>query len=510
MPLGSTPRMSGFRRRLEQAKLVDRALLIKTDKVRSGERSIWQQELVPNSHRPATRPATAPSKVKNALEKHTRRRLHVEEVEDVDIEAQAADQPTSGVKLTSTPGLPPADAAELPAAEPAGVDNALQQSQEARLHMAEEAAEGARFHLQILAEVLRIVLAWETDESALLDMSASLPKVTRTWRGSHLMQHAPWSAINLLELVFGREARYSSRYRSRSACTVRRCVEVLQAAGPAAASMSGELRCWWPELHHPMAGSHRFRLLGLRHQQFYETGLHETGLRIWPLNFLLVQFLWSRPELVTGRTCLELGAGVAVLSVAAMVLKPSLYVATEISTRCRKLAAINMALSSCSSDVALLSSLKFSRKDAKRFVQGQQTLPFGFHSKRPLPTGKYSMIVGCEIVYEHEVVGPLWAAIQELLSKTKESIFILGYYVRSTGLQEDLLTQAAVSGFYCEEVPPEQYLPVDARKDFMKKTLGIASDEEWTAAFMNNWRASHFHIYLFRWAPESSVSRETV
>ena len=178
---------------------------------------------------------------------------------------------------------------------------------------------------------------------------------------------------------------------------------------------------------------------------------------------------------------------------------------TELSTRCRKLLAINMALNACASDVALVSSLKFSRSDARSFVRGQQTLPFGFHSKRPLPTAQqYSTIVACEIVYEDEVVGPLWAAIQELLTKAKESIFILGYYMRSARLQEDLLTHAAASGFCYEEVPQEQYLPVDAG-GYLRETLQIASDEEWTAAFMNNWKAESFHIYLFRWAPSRVV-----
>ena len=45
----------------------------------------------------------------------------------------------------------------------------------------------------------------------------------------------------------------------------------------------------WPTLTHPRMGTHRFFLLGLRHQHFYETGLLETGMRIWPLNFFLVQ-----------------------------------------------------------------------------------------------------------------------------------------------------------------------------------------------------------------------------
>lgn len=364
---------------------------------------------------------------------------------------------------------------------------------ESRSDATEGSTEGSD-HVDSLTDALRIALAQETDQAALMMMSASLPKVARAWRGSQLMRHAPWSHINLLELVLGREGRRPNT------TTVQACVEVVQAAGPAAASMSGELRAWWPEVQHGRVGSHRFFLLGLRHERFYEMGLLETGLRIWPLNFFLVQFLWSHPELVTGRVCLELGAGVGVLSVAAMVLQPALYVATEVSTRCRKLMAINMAMNACSPDVALVSSLKFSRRNAQQFIQGQQSHIFGFHSGQPLPQGKYSMIVGCEIVYENDVVGPLWAAIKELLSHTKDSVFVLGYYLRSLALQQELLSEAGASGFRCEEVPPGEYLPVDASNDFLKRTFHIASDEEWTASFMNNWTASHFHIYLFRWA----------
>ena len=485
--------ISGLRWRLDQAKLVDQAIGARP--IRTLSLHPQRRSSAPNSHGAATRPSTAPAHKKSPLAQRTRPRARMPVVECEVLPAyECTVQPSDATATVECEARPDPNATMPPgASENDDFAHTCDNLTSARHQPAGEAAAGACCRMDMLADVLRIVLAQETNRSALVMMSASLPKVTRMWKGSQLMQHAPWSSINLLELVFGPAAR-------RPGPAVQRVVEVLQAAGPAAASMSGELRAWWPVLHHGTVGSRRFFFLGLRHQQFYETGLHETGLRIWPLNFFLVQFLWSTPELVVGRACLELGAGVGVLSVAAIALKPSLYVATEISTRCRKLMAINMAMNSCSADVALVSSLKFSRRDAQSFIQGQPSHLFGFHSKQPLPTAKYSTVVGCEIVYEDDVIGPLWAAIKELLAETKDSVFVLGYYLRSLSLQDDLLTQAAVSGFCCEEVPPEQYLPLDASNDFLKRTLQIASDEEWTSAFMNNWQASHFHIYLFRWA----------
>ena len=522
-PEAFIPRPSCLRLRLTQARLVDKAILAATDRTRHADRPRSQQKssaLSKASTRPSTAPTHAYSVVQQRRAVRTRTKLDprvelaIPWVDSVSspLPGAAASLPDATTSLPGATTLLPNTITSLPGAttslpdytapHPDTTEPSLATVSDRLTFMCnsltsgrqpEVAAEEKAEVVHVLADVLRIVLAQETDQTALLSLSASLPKVTRWWKGSQLMQHAPWSSTNLLQLVFGPDAW-------RLGTGVQRCVQVLRAAGPAAASMSGALRVWWPELYHEKLGSRRFFLLGLKHQQFYETGFYETGLRIWPFNFIFLQFLWSNPELVAGRVCLELGAGVGVLSVAAMVLEPSLYVATEVSPRCRKLMAINMAMNSCSPDLVLVSSLKFGRRDAQNFVQGQQSHLFGFHSTRPLPTGKYSTILGCEIVYEDDVVRPLWAAIKELLAESRDSVFVLGYYLRSRPLQEELLAQAVASGFCWDEVPRKQYLPIDGSNDFMKTTLQITSDEEWSASFMNNWNASHFHIYLFRWA----------
>lgn len=110
--------------------------------------------------------------------------------------------------------------------------------------------------------------------------------------------------------------------------------------------------------------------------------------------------------------------------------------------------------------------------------------------------GRYKVIIGCEIVYEDVVIIPLWASIRGLLAHSKESVFVLGFYLRSKPMQEDMLSQAAAAGFVCAEVPRHEYA---SSEGFLRESFGLG-DAEWKENFMDNWDAENFHIYLFRWS----------
>lgn len=240
-------------------------------------------------------------------------------------------------------------------------------------------------------------------------------------------------------------------------------------------SLQGTMKLW------RFALGPGFRLIGVRHSAVHTTSNADTGLRLWPLALSLSQYIYQqRAELITNRRCIELGAGVGALTITCSLLQPSSFHSTEQSRRCRKLIELNAALNRCDPSAIQISRLPFGGNHTDQFLQ-------------QLNNEKFQTILGCEIVYEMEVISPLWATARRLLSHEPFSCFVLGYYERSARMTEQLLQQAQESGFVWEVVQVKEI------KQQVTRMLGAKAEEAWSSDFLDNWRDDKFFVYTFTW-----------
>ena len=284
-----------------------------------------------------------------------------------------------------------------------------------------------------------------------------------------MQAHPTWRRIDLYDLVLGGSL-------SRRGEPVSTVLGAMRAA-PTVRGLGERLKLW----HVTLGSDTQLRLLAVKHSAVQQCSNGDTGLRLWPLALSLSQFLIDeKPELIRGRRCIELGAGVGALTAACAVLKPTTMHSTELSRRCRKLIALNCGLNQCDRSLIHVSSLRFGSK------KGQDWL----HE-----TGEavFDTVVGCEIVYEMETIAPLWACIRQLLAPVMGT-FVLGYYERfGPQMTKYMLETASCAGFDWEVVQ------LSNNRERVIGMLGPSAKETWSSDFLDSWQDDKFFIYIFKW-----------
>lgn len=165
----------------------------------------------------------------------------------------------------------------------------------------------------------------------------------------------------------------------------------------------------------------------------------ESGLKVWAPTLVLCRFLCGElgpsagTPSVRQRRCLELGAGVGVLSVVLSALGATEVVSTEADDLCLRVAAVNARLNGVP------------RVGESRFACHH--LEWGAEESAALAVahGRFDFIFGADVLYYDSVAVPLFETVSELLEPG--GCFYLGYVGRHCGVNAALRQAAQEAGF---------------------------------------------------------------
>ncbi|KAK4534207.1 hypothetical protein CDCA_CDCA01G0232 [Cyanidium caldarium] len=166
-----------------------------------------------------------------------------------------------------------------------------------------------------------------------------------------------------------------------------------------------------------------------------------TGTTLWDAGLVLAHWLLREPQLVHGKRCLELGAGVGLVSCVVCLLQPETVVATDLEAvvplLANNLAAASRAARELTGDAA--HSPTCGREGA--VVPLQWGCPKD--AQRVLAEhGPFDVILGADLVYNSEAVEPLAATLCALTERAAADSGPLILFAQDTHIPE------AVGAFY--------------------------------------------------------------
>eukprot|EP00283_Hemiselmis_rufescens_P012924 CAMPEP_0173456500 /NCGR_PEP_ID=MMETSP1357-20121228/56126_1 /TAXON_ID=77926 /ORGANISM="Hemiselmis rufescens, Strain PCC563" /LENGTH=220 /DNA_ID=CAMNT_0014423729 /DNA_START=35 /DNA_END=697 /DNA_ORIENTATION=+ len=179
------------------------------------------------------------------------------------------------------------------------------------------------------------------------------------------------------------------------------------------------------------------------------TGMRWTGAAVWDAAIVLSEFLAANKQLIHRKRVLEVGAGLALVSVAAGMFGAESVTATDYSTSVLDLAQNNMEANI--PDMA---------------VSGNATaMPLLWGSEEAAQSlgGPFDVVVGSDVIYREDVFKPLIETLD--LTTTNDSIVILAHKPR--GLSEEKFFFWLRRKF----VVLQEHQPTELHKDFV--TAGV-------------------------------------
>ena len=166
-----------------------------------------------------------------------------------------------------------------------------------------------------------------------------------------------------------------------------------------------------------------------------------TGTTLWDAGLVLAHWLLREPQLVHGKRCLELGAGVGLVSCVACLLQPETVVATDLEAVVPLLANNLAAASRAARELAVDAAHSPTRGREGAVVPLRWGCPKD--AQQVLAEyGPFDVILGADLVYNPEAVEPLAATLCALTEGAAADSEPLILFAQDTHIPE------AVGAFY--------------------------------------------------------------
>lgn len=156
-----------------------------------------------------------------------------------------------------------------------------------------------------------------------------------------------------------------------------------------------------------------------------------TGLRIWPGARALCGYLAAHPDIVAGKTVLELGAGAGLVGLLSGKLNASKVTITDSSEDSLELLRRNVEQNFPEDNRVTVASLDWHQRSPHR--------------------DEYNIIVASDVIYFHELVEPLFRTVLEHFQR-KQGQFLLCFSSKGKELNGYVLEVASMLGFISSEI----------------------------------------------------------
>ncbi|KAF0748456.1 hypothetical protein AaE_007343 [Aphanomyces astaci] len=155
--------------------------------------------------------------------------------------------------------------------------------------------------------------------------------------------------------------------------------------------------------------------------------LNSTGLTLWRAGDFLSDFMFKHPHLFAGKRALELGSGLGLCGILAWHLGAQVLI-TDGDDESMVLLEENCKLNGLDTDVC-----------CQKLLWGEDLTPE--------TQGTYDVLIGADIIYEKDYVGPLFATASHFLARSSDAnIFYLAYTKRNVSI-DYVLACATGAGF---------------------------------------------------------------
>eukprot|EP00288_Rhodomonas_lens_P017593 CAMPEP_0177700692 /NCGR_PEP_ID=MMETSP0484_2-20121128/6227_1 /TAXON_ID=354590 /ORGANISM="Rhodomonas lens, Strain RHODO" /LENGTH=245 /DNA_ID=CAMNT_0019211903 /DNA_START=150 /DNA_END=887 /DNA_ORIENTATION=+ len=186
------------------------------------------------------------------------------------------------------------------------------------------------------------------------------------------------------------------------------------------------------------------------------TGMKWTGAAVWDAAVVLSDFLCTRKSLIEDKRVLEVGSGLALVSVVAASLLPAHIIATDYDEH-----VLGLARGNLERNVPELA--KAGRAEARQ-------LSWGSEEDAAALAPPFDVVIGSDVVYREEMFKPLLKTLQ--LTMGEHTLLVLAH--RPRGLGEDkfffwLKKELDVVEFIGPELLPKEFIHSDVRIHICKK-----------------------------------------
>jgi len=169
-------------------------------------------------------------------------------------------------------------------------------------------------------------------------------------------------------------------------------------------------------------------------------GADLTGLKIWPGADALCRYLYSNQTACNGQRVLELGAGTGLCGLFARKLGAASVHMTDISELALRCLQRNIQ-ANCSSE-----ELRSGEVKSFHLLWGQPCA----HPRHPNQQ-QYDLILGSEVAYAEDCVGPLFVTVNELLSQDLDSKFVISHCARFDAVERAIEASLRLHNMHISE-----------------------------------------------------------
>jgi predicted nicotinamide N-methyase len=168
-----------------------------------------------------------------------------------------------------------------------------------------------------------------------------------------------------------------------------------------------------------------------------------TGLTLWTSSQVLSGYLIDNPYLVRDKRVLELGAGMGLCGIVAHYLGSSKVCATDGDVKVLDNLRYNMKINGLRGDDSLADSIHDQESEVKEISCHQLIWDKDLKSFE-VNHGKFPVIMGTDVFYASESVGPLWNTVDGLLES--DGVFLLAFVPHKVSIAQ-VLDKATQLGF---------------------------------------------------------------
>ena len=158
-----------------------------------------------------------------------------------------------------------------------------------------------------------------------------------------------------------------------------------------------------------------------------------TGVTLWQAAPRLASFLQNHPEVCSGKSVLELGAGLGLCGITAYYLGAQSVMMTDGDTQTLQQMRQNVLLNCDDTSTSATDSTKIS---CRQLIWGSP------HMENFLQHGKYDTIIGADVIYTQGSVQPLLETVACLL-KRPHGQFVLSRFSKWNNVDDEIVIDAA-------------------------------------------------------------------
>ena len=172
---------------------------------------------------------------------------------------------------------------------------------------------------------------------------------------------------------------------------------------------------------------------------------HSTGVTLWQAAPRLADYIQAHPAVCIGKSVLELGAGLGLVGMTAVLVGGKDVLITDGDTHALQKLRENVQ-QNCGEDINTIDAIR-----CKQLLWGSPYMEQFLDQH-----GRFDTILGADIIYTQAAIQPLFDTVACLLKKERKGQFVLSRHNKWNGVEDETVIAAAEErGMECTKTPEE-------------------------------------------------------